>query len=181
MDESLAANTTYYYRCYAYTGVYISDPSSEVAVTTRGALTLPQNGPIVLGKKVISLSLGSKQINVDNQVLDMDTAPISSQGRTMLPIRYVTDALGATLSWDAATQKVTIVKGDKIIELWIGNNTARVNGQERLIDADNPEVRPFIAPPGRTMLPLRFISENLGCEVDWDPVLQMVQIHYEAP
>lgn len=180
IDESLADNTTYYYRCYAYTGVYISDPSQEVSVTTRGALTLPQNGPIVLGKKVISLSLGSKQINVDNQVFDMDTAPVSTQGRTMLPIRYITEALDASLAWDDATQKVTIVKGDKTIELWIGNNTARVNGQERLIDPDNPEVRPFIAPPGRTMLPLRFITENLGCEVEWDPVLQTVKILYEA-
>ena len=122
----------------------------------------------MLGKKVISLSLGSKQINVDNQVFDMDTAPVSTQGRTMLPIRYITEALDASLAWDDATQKVTIVKGDKTIELWIGNNAARVNGQERLIDPDNPEVRPFIAPPSRTMLPLRFITENLGCEVEWD-------------
>ena len=72
----------------------------------------------MLGKKVISLSLGSKQINVDNQVFDMDTAPVSTQGRTMLPIRYITEALDASLAWDDATQKVTIVK-DKTIELWI--------------------------------------------------------------
>jgi titin len=108
----------------------------------------------------------------------MDTAPVSSEGRTMLPIKYVTDALGATLAWDGQAKKVSIIKGDTTVELWIGQNTARVNGAERLIDSGNPNVRPFIAPPGRTMLPLRFISESLGCTVNWNAELQEASIDY---
>lgn len=55
-------------------------------------------------------------------------------------------------------------------------NTARVNGQEILIDSNNANVTPIVTPPGRTMLPLRFISEQLGCQVDWNYIQQMVTI-----
>ena len=65
-----------------------------------------------------------------------------------------------------------------MIEFWINSNTARVNGAETLIDADNPSVVPVLLPPGRTMLPLRFISENLGCEVNWNQELKEINLIY---
>lgn len=65
--------------------------------------------------------------------------------------------------------------------MWIGQNTALVNGVEKQIDADNSSVAPLIIPPGRTMLPLRFISENLGCQVEWDSGLREVKVTYPKP
>ena len=62
----------------------------------------------------------------------------------------------------------------------IDNNKARVNGEEKVIDADNHNVKPIMVPPGRTMLPLRFVSENLGCKVDWDSSSQEIKIAYPA-
>lgn len=98
--------------------------------------------------------------------------------RTVLPIRFVADALGATVAWDEAQHKVTIT-GNKTIELWIDNPWARVNGVSVLIDPDNQKVRPIIMmPAGRTMMPLRFITETLGCEVEWNGAIQEVLITY---
>lgn len=106
----------------------------------------------------------------------MDVAPIILEGRTLLPIRYVAEALGANVEWEAKEQKVTINFKGIVIELWIGKNLATVNGEWKLIDPSNPNVKPITIPPGRTMLPIRFIAENLGCKVDWDPNLKEVKI-----
>jgi len=56
--------------------------------------------------------------------------------------------------------KVTIRFKDTVIELWIGKNLATVNGEYKLIDPTNPNVKPIVIPPGRTMLPIRFIAEK---------------------
>ena len=85
------------------------------------------------------------------------------------------------MSWNASERRVTIILEEERVELWIGNNVARVNGQYQLIDPENPNVRPVIIPPGRTVLPLRFISESLGCQVDWNSVRQEVTVTYPAP
>lgn len=118
------------------------------------------------------LTLGTEP----EQTLPMDVAPILYENRTLLPIRYVVEPLGGSLTWDPAEQKVTITRGNTTIELWIGNNMAKVNGVSRMIDPDNPAVKPLIINPGRTMMPLRFISEALGCTVDWVPLLQKVLV-----
>lgn len=195
-DALMLPGTSYFYRVRCFTrhpdgGRSWSDYSNEIGITTPAQTTNlhhnnanpgnPLQAPVISGKKVIRLSLTQKNYSVDGRALTMDTAPISREGRTMLPIKYITDALGATLAWDGASQKVTITQGATTIELWIGQNTARVNGAKRLIDSGNPNVRPFIAPPGRTLLPLRFISENLGCAVEWNDELQEASLTYGAP
>ena len=108
--------------------------------------------------------------------IPMDTAPILVENRTLLPIKYVVEPLGGTILWDQNEKKVTITRGTTTIELWIGNNTAKVNGVEKLIDPDNKNVTPILADPGRTMLPIRFVSEALGCEVDWDQSTQKITV-----
>jgi len=64
-------------------------------------------------------------------------------------------------------KRVDIEYRGKTVTLWIGKNTAKVNGKEVMIDPSNPNVVPEII-NGRTMLPLRFVAEALGCEVKWD-------------
>jgi len=79
--------------------------------------------------------------------------------------------------WDNKDRKVTIVLKDISIELWIGKNMAKVNGSYKFIDPDNPNVVPIIK-EGRTMLPIRFVAENLGCDVKWDGATKTVTITY---
>lgn len=85
------------------------------------------------------------------------------------------------MGWNQYEKKVTVTFKGKDIELWIGKSTARVDGEPKLIDPQNIKVVPVVIPPGRTMLPLRFISENLGCKVDWNANSQEVKVTYPAP
>jgi YVTN family beta-propeller protein len=160
--------------------------SPEPGANTPGAATntVPANSSTVAGTpatQTISLTIGQAGYTVNGAVYTSDAAPLIYEGRTLVPIRDVATALGATVSWDAAGQKVTVAVNGKTIELWIGQGTAKVNGTTVPIDSDNPDVTPILAPPGRVMLPLRFISENLGCQVDWNPSLQEINLTYTKP
>lgn len=103
----------------------------------------------------------------ESVIKTMDVAPIAPDLRTLLPIRFVVEPLGGTVSWDQGQKKSTILYGDTTLELWMGKNTARINGVFTTIDPGNERVKPFVV-NGRAMLPLRFISEMLGCSVVWD-------------
>ncbi|MGE5415456.1 MAG: stalk domain-containing protein [Acidobacteriota bacterium] len=183
-DTGLTANNTYTYRVEAYNSFGESAYCSEVTVTTPPELGQPpqqppQNNPPA--KTVIQLYLGKMLYYVNGNGLNMDAAPIAKWGRTLLPIKYVGDALGATVQWDPSDKKATISLNGNTVEVWVGKNAARVNGAYKIIDEQNPEVLPVIVPPGRTLLPLRFIAENLGCDVQWDPGLQMATVTYPKP
>ena len=125
----------------------------------------------------IKLQIGNTTMLVNNIPVQIDVPPTIVEGRTLLPIRWVAEPLGATVGWDGTERKVTVSLGDVFIELWIGRNTARVNGVEKMIDPNNPKVKPIII-KGRTMLPVRFVAENLGCEVKWDGSTKTVTIIY---
>jgi|GEM_PF-1319118 len=130
-------------------------------------------------KITIILQIGNYNCFVNNNKIEMDTSPKIIQGRTYLPIRYIITPLGGEISWNSIEKKTTILFTDKIIELWIGKNYARINGEIKLIDPDNPNVVPIII-EGRTMLPIRFVAENLGCRVDWDGATKTITITYPA-
>ena len=169
-DSSVSPDKTYTYRVRSFNSIGYSDYSNEVSVKTPSEVETIE----------IKLYIDKTIYYVNGVKKELDAAPIIRESRTLLPIRAVIEALGGTIEWDANEQKVTINFKGTTIELWIGKNTALVNGEYKLIDPGNPEVKPIIIPPGRTMLPIRFIAENLGCRVDWDPALKEVKITYPA-
>ena len=128
-------------------------------------------------KIVIILRINNKYIYVNGSLKEIDVPPQIIEGRTYLPIKYIVEPLGGQIAWDSTEKKVTIVFKDILIELWIGKNIAKVNSINKLIDPDNPKVIPLII-NGRTMLPVRFVAENLGCKVDWDPTTKTITITY---
>ncbi len=136
----------------------------------------PQAAP----EKVIRFKIGQADFSVDGSPKNMDTAPIIREGRTLLPIRYVAEPLGAEVEWVPEERKVLIILGDTAVELWIEQSLARVNSSYQHIDETNHDVRPIIVPPGRTMLPLRFITETLGCRVEWNDQTQEVTVQYDS-
>lgn len=143
-------------------------PSNSPNTGTGGPGTTPNTEKKY--KTVIVLTIDSVEIKVNKNTLINDVAPIIVNDRTMLPIRVIAEELGAKVDWDEAQQKVTVTKDDKKITVYIDSDTAYVN--DEVVKLDSPA---FIQ-NSRTYLPLRFISENLGAEVDWDGDLQQVTI-----
>ena len=120
--------------------------------------------------KTIVLTLGSVEASVFGTPVINDVAPIARNNRTMLPIRFVAEALGARVDWDQTLQKVTIVRDTLVIEIFLGSDIAYVNGQPVQLDS------PAFAENNRTYLPLRFVAENLGATVEWEQAIQTVTI-----
>jgi photosystem II stability/assembly factor-like uncharacterized protein len=127
---------------------------------------------------IIILQIGNMNFTVNGETKSLDSPPIIKNGRTLLPIRAIIESLDGSVGWDSNDKKVTITLGLNKIELWIGKNTAMVNGASKPIDSDNTNVVPEII-NGRTMLPVRFVTENLGCEVLWDGTTKTITITYK--
>ena len=128
----------------------------------------------------IVLQIGNPNMKINGKSRSIDeqgTKPVIKNNRTIVPIRAIVEALGGTIAWDGTERKVTITLKNTTIELWIGKNTAKVNGINTPIDSTNSKVVPEII-NSRTMLPLRFVTENLGAKVDWDGATQTITITY---
>jgi hypothetical protein len=85
------------------------------------------------------------------------------------------EAFGGIIEWHAELRVVTIYLNGHEVSLQIGNRRGYVNGVQIAIDASDSEVVPIII-SGRTFLPLRFVAENLGLQVEWDPVTRTVTV-----
>lgn len=124
---------------------------------------------------VIIFALGDSEYSVNGELLTMDVSPTVFESRTLLPIRYAAEPLGADIAWHQEDKRVTVSLGETVMDLWIGEGNALVNGKTVPIDSDNPNIKPLVISE-RTMLPLRFVAESLGCEVQWDPDSMRVAI-----
>ena len=92
----------------------------------------------------------------------LSAAPELIQSRVSLPIRKMCDELGMSLEWDAATKTATVIASDgTALSMTIGNPVATINGVKSQIDPNNKKVVPYIS-RNNTMLPMRWIAENLG-------------------
>lgn len=118
------------------------------------------------------LLLGNSGVSVeiDKDELAFDVLPIIQNGRTLVPMRAIFEALGADVEWNGDTQTITAKNNDITIQMQIGNNTLTKNGQSTQMD-----VSPQII-DGRTMVPVRAISDSFNVTVDWDGYTQTVSL-----
>lgn len=105
---------------------------------------------------------GVIRVFVDGQPVNFDVPPSVIQGRVLVPLRGIFERLGATVDYNAANQHILAVRGGQTVELTVGSRQAAVNSQPQLLDV------PAFTINGRTMVPLRFISEALGAGVQWN-------------
>lgn len=126
-------------------------------------------------KRVIELKIGSGTMYVDGGAVSLEAPPIILNSRTFLPIRAIGEGIGAFVSWDAPTQKVTVTRGGNVLEFMIDWPQAKLNGWAKKIDPHDMDVVPVIM-NGRTLLPLRFVAEALGLDVVWDPTTKKITI-----
>ncbi|HEY5000294.1 MAG TPA: stalk domain-containing protein [Candidatus Cryosericum sp.] len=139
--------------------------------------------PAAAETTVITLTIGNPNITVNGTAHAIDasgTIPVIVAGRTLLPIRAVVEAIGGTIEWDATTKTITIAAGAVTMGLTIGNRMATVGGATLPIDSQNASVVPFII-GGRTMLPLRFVGEQLGGTVEWNAATRTATLTFVAP
>jgi len=123
----------------------------------------------------IVLTIGSSQMYVNGAAQDIDpgyqTSPVILHSRTFVPIRAIIEKLGGTVTWDAASQQLTITLNKNTIVLTVGSATATVNGAATALDD-----APYISTTGRTMLPLAFITNNLGHKATWNSAARSITI-----
>ncbi|MCX7745317.1 MAG: copper amine oxidase N-terminal domain-containing protein [Clostridia bacterium] len=112
------------------------------------ATPVPANAPI--------------SVTIDGSVVDFDVPPQIVEGRTLVPLRKIFEALNANVVWEASTKTITGTKGETRVVLKVGSTQATINGVIKVLD-----VAPTVI-DGRTLVPARFISESLGADVKWD-------------
>ena len=113
---------------------------------------------------VLTPTIASAQeirVYVDGRPMNFDVPPTAIQGRVLVPLRGVFEQLGATVDFDARTQHIVAMRGSQSVELTLGSRQARVNDAPKLLDVAAFTIN------GRTMVPLRFVSESLGATVQW--------------
>lgn len=110
------------------------------------------------------------QVFMNGAELTFDVPPVIENDRTLVPFRAIFEALGAEVGWDEAAETVTGKLNETTIALTIGSETAVVNSENILLD-----VPPKIL-NDRTLVPLRFVSENFGYQVDWNAEEQRIDI-----
>lgn len=113
--------------------------------------------------KVIKLQIGSRIVNVDNEAVIYDAAPVIRNDRTLVPIRIVTETLGGKVDWNGVTKEVTLNIDGKEIKMTIGKTLEKYGVAPVIVD-------------GRTFVPVRFVADELGATVAWDDATKTVTI-----
>jgi hypothetical protein len=119
---------------------------------------------------LIEMVIDNPVASVNKITVMLDQPPVIVDSRTLVPIRFIAEGLGSDVAWDGVKRQVTLTTETDVILLTIDSHDAYVNGQYKYLD-----VPPKIM-NSRTVLPVRFVSENLGAQVFWDPDLRKVTV-----
>lgn len=112
----------------------------------------------------------SISLKIDDTELECEVPPQIIDGRTMVPVRAIFEAVGAEVSWDSNTKTVTGIKGDTTVEMTVDSRTEFINDEAVEMDA-----APIVT-EGRTLAPARYVAEAFGCSVEWDAENKAVNI-----
>ncbi|PYI51168.1 stalk domain-containing protein [Paenibacillus flagellatus] len=121
-------------------------------------------------KNTVKLTIDQKTLTVNGSPLALDQAPVIYNGNTLVPVRFVIEAMGGDLKWSDAERKVSIVKDSHFLELWVDRTELIADGESVVA-----EVPPLLMTE-RTMVPLRIISEKMGWKVTWDEQTRTVTL-----
>lgn len=153
--------------CLVFAGTSIRQGDLDAITAATSAST-----PIVT---TLVLTIGDPVMLVDGMRTMLEAAPFIRNARTLVPVRAIAEALGATVTYDATLRRVEISRYDMSLALILGEATAMLNGSAVAIDPADARVVPVIA-AGRTMLPLRFVVESLGAIVTYDAAARVINV-----
>jgi alpha-tubulin suppressor-like RCC1 family protein len=120
-----------------------------------------ENGEFVVSKA---------EVIIDGKIMDSYEKTLIKDGRTLAPVRALSEGLKAEVNWDGKTKTVNISKGNKVINIKIGSREVNVNNQKIRIDV------PAMIVDSRTMLPLRAICEMLDASVNWNDADNKIEV-----
>jgi len=118
----------------------------------------------------LELWLNSKKYRINGIEGKLDVEPIVKNERTLVPIRFIAEALKCNVNWEQIIQTAIITKGSKEIEITVGSQVVYVNDERVILDV-KPEVI-----NERILVPLRFVAETFECEVHWEQKEQKITI-----
>ena len=121
--------------------------------------------------KSVILYFGANSIIVDGKAQSTDTLPVIKAGRTYVPLRTVAQAFGAKVDWDQKTKTASAILSDTTIKMTLGQKTYLKNNASQPMDAAC-----YIDKTGRTMVPVRYMSEAFGYKVNYDKVQVMFSL-----
>lgn len=129
--------------------------------------------PMILVILMLTTTVFAEPIKVlvENKPLVLEVAPMVQDGRTLVPLRAIFEALGATVEWEPSTKTITGTQENKIIILQLDNKIASIDGVEVELDV------PATAINGTTLVPVRFIAESLDAKVEWHNPTQTVLVN----
>jgi len=150
----------------------LGPPSARIHVRTSAEITEP-----TAERGFIMMFIGNPLMNVNNVWEGIDppqnnTAPVLTAGRTMVPIRAIVEAMGGTVGWENTIQRIDLRSHGNHVQMWLGQRNANVNGAIREMDVIPQLIN------DRTLIPVRFVAEFLGAQIEWIGSQQMVVIVY---
>lgn len=144
----------------------------------------------VFAANIFSVSIGSNVFKVkeagvlvNKETLKTEFSPYIKDGRTFVPIREITEKLGANVKWNSKDESIKITLNGDVINMQINNPNVTVNGKKISLDkAQAPQLALYKSPrrETKTMVPLRFISETFGYEVNWNNEKVRAEISTES-
>ncbi len=136
-----------------------------------GAAALPLQSVFLQSALAQANQFDAIRVTLNGRAINFGpVAPTQQAGRVLVPLRGVFEALGAFVDYNNATQSITATRGDTRVQLTIGSARAYVNSAARALDV------PAQVQSGRTLVPLRFVSEALGATVLWNDAQRTVLI-----
>lgn len=150
------------------TGQYhYHNSDGSVSLTKPGSKPKPAPKP---APKPVPAKPVKVQVYINNVKQSYDQPAVIENGRTLVPLRGIFESLGATVNWDGKKNLVTAKQGGTTISLKVGSKSPMVNGKVVPIDV------PAKVTNGRTLVPLRFVSESLGATVKYDGTKKAIYI-----
>lgn len=110
------------------------------------------------------------KVIVNGKEVEFDQPPIIENNRTLVPLRAIFEALGASVGWDNDTNSIIATKDNTIIFMQIGHNKLFKNNETITLDVPPQLVN------DRTLVPVRAIAESFDLKVSWDEATQTVTI-----
>lgn len=162
VDVNVEAKKTYYYT------VEVILPDDSVVKSASFSVKIQDDLIIsdIKGKKsFILMTIDDPEMSVDGIIQEIDpgrgTVPLIKDSRTLVPIRSIIETMGGSVGWDDAERKITLNAYDHDITMWLNKKEIIVDKKTKNMDVAPQSIN------DRTMLPVRFVTENIGCQIAW--------------